>query len=43
MNIYDTLDVPAGRYDLTATIMATATANGEEVQLPALEGVVDVR
>jgi hypothetical protein len=43
VNIYDTFDVPAGRYDLTATIMATATANGEEVQLPALEGVVDVR
>ena len=43
VNIYDTIDVPAGRYDLTATVTATATANGEEVQLPALEGVVDVR
>jgi hypothetical protein len=41
--IYDTVDVPPGRYDLTASITAAATANGEEVQLPALEGVLDVR
>ncbi len=40
--INDSLDVPPGRYDLAAFITATATVDGQEVLLPAVEGPVDV-
>lgn len=42
--VNDALGVPAGRYELTAFITATATAaDGQEVFLPTLQGTVDVQ
>lgn len=40
--VNDTLDVPPGRYDLTASLTATASVGGQEVLVPVLESTVDV-